>query len=143
RLEGTFNLPLASPQPGLLLSEVRRVLKPDGKVVVHALVANRPFPGPPALPGMASLVQHIPVEAEALEALCRAGFAAPYYEKLSDIHCSSVNDVELREMRLWASRAEDGQPEPACAVLYKGPFDQVTDDAGTVYRRGERVAVPS
>jgi hypothetical protein len=51
-----------------------------------------------------------------------------------------VNGVELREMRLvgWKSA---GSSWPAVAVVYKGPFEQVTDEDGTVFRRGEPVVV--
>jgi SAM-dependent methyltransferase len=143
RLEGTFNMPWARQQPGRILAEARRVLKPGGKIVVHALVGNRPLPGRPGLPGLAALVQYLPVDTDVLESLRHAGFAAAYYERLGNVPCFSVNGVEIREMRLWAWPAEDGQAEPATSVLYKGPFDQVTDDAGTVYRRGERVPVSS
>jgi hypothetical protein len=60
---------------------------------------------PTRLPGLASLVQHIPVETEPLEALGRAGFSGLFYEKLGDIHCFQVNGVDLREMRLVGLKA--------------------------------------
>ena len=47
------------------------------------------------------------------------------------------DDVAMRELQLegWKPAAEGGE----MLVLYRGPFAQVTDEAGTVYRRGERV----
>jgi hypothetical protein len=89
---------------------------------------------------MASLVQRVPVETEPLEALQGVGFGNLFYEKLGDIHCFQVNGVELREMRLagWKPAPASG---PTVAVVYKGPFEEVTDENGTVFRRGDRVVV--
>jgi catechol 2,3-dioxygenase-like lactoylglutathione lyase family enzyme len=140
RLEGSFNARVGPGQMDALLIEVARVLRPGGRIAIHGLVANAPFPGTPRLPGLASLVQSVPVETEPLESLRRAGFAGLFYEKLGDIHCFQVDGVELREMRLvgWKSVATS---EPRVLVVYKGPFDRVRDDDGTDYPRGEQVAV--
>jgi catechol 2,3-dioxygenase-like lactoylglutathione lyase family enzyme len=140
RLEGSFNALVKPGQLDSLLSEVFRVLRPGGRLAVHALVGDRPFPGTPRLPGLASRVQHVPVETEPLEALRRVGFGGLFYEKLGDVHCFQVDSVELREMRLvgWKSA---GTPWPTVDVIYKGPFEQVTDEDGTVFRRGERAVV--
>jgi catechol 2,3-dioxygenase-like lactoylglutathione lyase family enzyme len=140
RLEGSFNAPVQSAQLDTLLSEVHRVLRHGGRVGVHGLVGDRPFPGTPRLPGLASLVQRVPVETEPLEALRRAGFGGLFYEKLGDVHCIQVNGVELREMRLTGVKV-GGASWPRVEVVYKGPFSQVTDEDGTVYRRGEQVMV--
>jgi catechol 2,3-dioxygenase-like lactoylglutathione lyase family enzyme len=140
RLEGTFNARVESARLDAFLAEVRRVLRPGGRVAVHGLAGDRPFPGAPTLPGLASLVQHVPVETEPVEALRRAGLTGVYYEKLGDIHCFRVNGVELREMRLLAWRPGAGAG-PSTRVVYKGPFARLVDDDGTVYPRGERVAV--
>jgi catechol 2,3-dioxygenase-like lactoylglutathione lyase family enzyme len=140
RLEGAFNAAVDPGRLDALLAEVCRVLRPGGRVAVHGLVGDRPLPGTPGLPGLASLVQRVPVETEPLEALRRAGFGGLFYEKLGDIHCFQVSGVELREMRLvgWKSA---GAAWPTVEVVYKGPFAQVTDEDGTVFRRGEPVTV--
>jgi catechol 2,3-dioxygenase-like lactoylglutathione lyase family enzyme len=140
RLEGSFNAASQGQLDGLL-AEAFRTLRPGGRVAVHGLVGDRPFPGAPRLPGLASLVRHVPVETEPLDALRRVGFAGLFYEKLGDIHCFQVNGVELREMRLLGWKPAGEQDLAAVAVLYKGPFEQVTDEEGTVYRRGESVSV--
>jgi catechol 2,3-dioxygenase-like lactoylglutathione lyase family enzyme len=140
RLEGTFNLRLPAEQVRRLLGEAHRVLRPGGRICVHGLVASQAFPGAPSLPGLASMVQHIPVETEPLAALEQAGFAGLCFEKLGDIHCFQVGGVELREMRLagWKQAEEQGE---SCQVVYKGPFAEVTDADGLVLRRGERTTV--
>jgi SAM-dependent methyltransferase len=140
RLEGSFNALVKPSQLDVLLSEVFRVLRPGGRVAVHGLVGDRPFPGTPRLPGLASMVQHVPVETEPLEALRRAGFGGLFYEKLGDVHCFQINGVELREMRIVGWKSAEASSPPV-AVVYKGPFEQVTDEDGTVYHRGEQVVV--
>jgi catechol 2,3-dioxygenase-like lactoylglutathione lyase family enzyme len=139
RLEGSFNARVEEERRNALLAEAARALRPAGRITVRALVSDRPFPETPRLPGPASLVERIPVETEPLDALHRAGFGALFYEKLGEVHCFGVNGVELREMRLagWKSA---GSVWPSVVVVYKGPFEQVTDEDGTVYRRGEPVA---
>ena len=140
-LEGTLNVELAEATWTALLAEIRRVLRPGGKVALHGLVSDRPFPGKPALPGMAALVQHIPVETEAAERLRWAGFVGLYYEKLGDIHCFHAGGVDLREMRLLAWRPA-ADAAPVRHVLYKGPLASVRDEAGmSLLMRGQRVAI--
>jgi catechol 2,3-dioxygenase-like lactoylglutathione lyase family enzyme len=138
RLEGSFNASNPARTEGLL-AEAFRALRPGGSIAVHGLVGDRPFPGEPKLPGLASMVKHVPAEAEPLDALRRAGFAGLFYEKLGDIHCFSVSGVELREMRLTGWKPASGCER--VAVVYKGPFEQVKDEDGNSYRRGEAVVV--
>lgn len=138
-LEGTFNAALAPGRVEALVAGALRALKPGGKLSVHALVGDAPFPGAPDLPGLASVVERVPVETEPLAALTTAGFAGVFYEKLGDIHCFRVNGVELRELRLRGTK-----PTVAAgpgAVVYRGPFAEVVGECGTAFRRGERVEV--
>ena len=141
RLEGTFNATVEAGQLAAFLGEVRRVLRPGGRVVVHGLVGDGPFLGVPALPGLASLVQRVPVQTEVPDALRGAGFVGAFFEKLGDVHCFRVNGVELREMRLVAWRPFGEESSQTHHVLYKGPFARATDEDGVAYRRGERAAV--
>jgi catechol 2,3-dioxygenase-like lactoylglutathione lyase family enzyme len=141
RLEGSFNADVSPERLGRFLVEVRRILRPGGRLAVHGLVGDRPFPGTPALPGLASLVRRIPSWEEMAATVGGSGFGSLFFEKLGDIHCFRVNGVELREARLLAWRLAAAANGTTRYVLYKGPFEQVSDDEGNVYLRGQRVAI--
>jgi catechol 2,3-dioxygenase-like lactoylglutathione lyase family enzyme len=141
RLRGTFNAALAEADLRRAVSEARRVLKDGGTVAVHTLVADRPFPnGKPQLPGPAAYVQRVPLEAEPLRAVEGAGFGGLRLEKFGASPCFQHDGVQMREMLLTAVKVA-GAGERTRTVLYKGPFREVADDQGNVYRRGERVRV--
>jgi hypothetical protein len=143
RLTGTFNAALEKSQRELVVRESFRVLAPGGKVLVHGLVADRPFPGSqPSLPGLAALVSRVPLETEPLEALRAAGFAGLQLVKLTEAPWFRHDGVEMREMKLiaWKPAATDGNTR---RVVYRGPFRQAVDDTGNVYSRGRSVAVPA
>jgi catechol 2,3-dioxygenase-like lactoylglutathione lyase family enzyme len=140
RLRGSLNVPLADDEQRRLLDEARRVLRPGGRLFVHVLVADRPLQGPPQLPGPAAYVRHVPLESEPPRLLERAGFVGMRLLKLDAKPCFVRGEAALREMQLegWKPAAGRGAAQSA---LYKGPFRQVTDDAGRVYERGQRVPV--
>lgn len=140
RLVGTFNTNLSDAVKQRLVVEGRRVLKPGGKILVHGLMADRPFPGAqPSLPGLAAMVAHVPVHSQPLELLRNAGFVGIHITRYSDKPWLRHDGVELREVKLIA-----WQPESASTtrrVLYKGPFVEAVDESGNVFPRGKRVEV--
>ena len=141
RLRGSLNLPLPEDTRRRLVQEAMRVLRPGGRLFVHVLTADRPLAAPPALPGPAAAVQHVPLESEAIRLLEAAGFEDVRLLKLDAKPCFIRDKVEMRETQLegWKPARATAGPRPT--VLYKGPFQSVTDDAGLVYPRGRRVAV--
>jgi catechol 2,3-dioxygenase-like lactoylglutathione lyase family enzyme len=140
RLTGTLNAALPGEDCRRLLREARRVLRDGGQVQLHNLVADRPLPGRPQLPGPAAAVQRVPPEGEPLRLLEEAGFVGLHLTRFGASPCFQIEDVQMREMMLTAAKA-GGAPERSAVVLYKGPLREVTDDEGNVYRRGKRVHV--
>lgn len=141
-LEGTFNTTVEPAALQSFLKEIHRVLKPAGKVHVHSLVADRPLKNKPALPGPAALVDYVPLESEVMQAIVGAGFVGASFTKLGANACFTQDCAEMREMRLVAAKPIPAELfQQARTVLYKGPLSQVVDDQGTVYPRGQRVAV--
>jgi catechol 2,3-dioxygenase-like lactoylglutathione lyase family enzyme len=140
RLVGTFNARLTDEQQRSLIQEARRVLKPGGRVLVHGLMADRPFPGKmPTVPGLAAMVSQVPVQTFPIEELSKAGFVGLQITKYSDKAWFEHDGVELREVKIVGF-----QPQASAAkrrVLYKGPLAEAVDDLGTVYPRGQRVEV--
>jgi catechol 2,3-dioxygenase-like lactoylglutathione lyase family enzyme len=139
RLEGTCNARLEDLRPAEFLAEIFRVLRHGGKVMMHGLAGDRAIEAP-RLPGLAALVQRVPAANELLAALDAAGFVSMYYETFAAVTCLPVGG-ELREVRLLGWRPLAGAGAADRRVLYKGPLEQVVDDGGTVYPRGQAVAV--
>lgn len=140
-LEGTFNLELSVERRSRLIAEIYRILRPSGRISIHGLVADRPFPGKPNLPGPAAMVQYIPVETESHDELKTAGFIGLAFEKLGDIHCFRADGIELREMRLTAMKPLKCESTDNHYVMYRGPLSEVSDEQGQHYPRGVRVCV--
>jgi catechol 2,3-dioxygenase-like lactoylglutathione lyase family enzyme len=142
-LRGTFNADLPAGRLGQLVAEARRVLRPGGRLTLHALVANRPLSARPHLPGPAAAVERVPLLSEPLGALEAAGFAAIHLERLGAAGCFELEGNQLRELLLVGTKVQVSPFALTQAVIYRGPFRTVTDDHGTVYRRGEAVSVPT
>ena len=143
RLVGTFNAELTESQRTFLLKEALRVLKPGGKILTHGLMGDKPFPGTqPKLPGLAAMVQRVPVQTEPMEALRRAGFVGVQVVKFTEKAWFTIDGVELREVKFVAWKPAKGRGTETRQVLYKGPFARATADGGHTFERGKRVSVP-
>lgn len=87
----------------------------------------------------AAMVVHVPLVSQPIAELQAAGFGGLQITRYSEKPWFRHEGVELREVKIiaWQPSASNEQRR----VLYKGPFAEATDDRGTVYPRGQRVAV--
>ena len=92
------------------------------------------------MPGPAAAVRHVPATSEVVEELHRAGFADIRVEKLSETAYFVVDGVPMRELRIVARKPGHRPKVASHHAVYLGPMAEVTDDFGTVFRRG--VATP-
>ena len=131
-------MPLEGAVQERLVREALRVLRPGGRVFAHTLVGDRAL-SRPGLPGPAASVEFVPPESDPMRLLELAGFQGLRLMKFDAKPCFQREGVAMREQQLEGFKPVAG--EHRVAVVYKGPFRQVTGDDGTVFVRGERVHV--
>lgn len=127
-----------------LFDEMMRVLKPGGRVAISDIVSDEEVP------------EHLKADAELwsgcisgafqerafLEAFEKAGFYGICVEKRDDIPWRVVEGIEFRSVTVTAYKGKEGPClERNQAVIYPGPWSEVRDDDGHVFRRGVPVAV--
>ena len=144
QLRGTFNAALSPDERAAILREILRVLRPGGRFSLHLMVGDRPVARElPRMPGSAAQVRRVPVAAELMREVEAAGFVALECVRFSPSPVFRFDGVEMRELLLACVKppdAVDDSPEEAL-LIYKGPFREITDDGGRVYRRGEQVRI--
>ncbi len=104
-LHGTLNERVSENEQLARLGEALRVLKPNGVVNLHMLTANALVGEDEIrLPGPAAAVSAVPVDAEVLTLLGRAGFLDPRITFRAQQPCFRVRGAELCETRIEATK---------------------------------------
>jgi catechol 2,3-dioxygenase-like lactoylglutathione lyase family enzyme len=141
RLRGTLNLSLSQDQRNTLFAQVRRALKPGGRLFVHVLSGDQHVENP-SLPGPAGVVRVVPSEREVMAWLEQAGFVNIRMTKFDAKPCFVRDGIAMRESQFEGFTPPHNNNDQV-EVMYKGPFCEVRDDLGRSYPRGQRVLVPS
>jgi hypothetical protein len=140
-LEGTFNAQPVSGQPALILNETARVLRAGGTLLMHGVTADRPLSQTPQLPGPAAAVKYVPTTPELLDAVKDAGLVGSELLAFGETYRFLHAGAELRETRIRAWRADSTPRRFDEVVVYRGPFAELRDDSGLIFRRGEAICV--
>lgn len=140
RLRGTFNVPVTPSEIRTCLLQAFAALKPGGQVMLHTLTCEEPVTGELQLPGPAAYVKHVPVRLDLMTALEEAGFVDLRLTTFRSGACFEHQGTALRETQIVANRPVECSAK-TCAIVFKGPFQSVTDDEGHVWRRGEPTTV--
>lgn len=128
-----------------LLAEAFRALSLTGSVICGVLVSDEPLASlhnVRSAPAGAPL--RIPSETAVIAAFEHAGFhgITLHWSATAPEAIDRIGDAEVRMCTVQAYKGKQGPCwELGQAVMYRGPWSEVRDDDGHVYRRGERVAV--
>jgi ubiquinone/menaquinone biosynthesis C-methylase UbiE len=127
-----------------LIREIFRVVKVGGRIAISDIVSDEVVPqelrNDPVL--WSGCISGAFQESELLRLLEEAGFHGIAVDKWDEKPWQTVAGIEFRSATITAHKGKQGPCfEANQAVIYKGPWKQVEDDDGHVFRRGQRVAV--
>jgi SAM-dependent methyltransferase len=127
-----------------LFEEIFRVVKPGGRVAISDIVADEDVPvamqeDPDLWSGCISGAYR---EDLFLEAFSKVGFHGVEIAKRDEQPWQTVNGYEFRSMTVLAYKdLADTDLDRNQALVYNGPFEEVQDDLGRKFQRGERTPV--
>lgn len=127
-----------------LFSEIFRVLKNGGRAVISDIVSDEAVPealqNDPEL--WSGCISGALTEEGFLRAFAQAGFYGIQILKRDEAPWRTVAGIEFRSYTIEAFKGKQGPCfELNHAVIYKGPFREISDDDGHRFERGRRQAV--
>jgi SAM-dependent methyltransferase len=127
-----------------LFGEIHRVLRRGGRAIISDIVSDEDVPehlqrDPDLWSGCISGAFREDLLQRAFE---EAGFYGITVLDRQQTPWRTVEGIEFRSVTVAAYKGKEGPClDQKHAVVYRGPFRQVLDDDGHVFRRGDRVAV--
>ncbi len=127
-----------------LFREIHRVLKRGGRCAISDIVSDEDVPV--SMQNDSELwsgcISGAMREDRFLDAFAEAGLYGVTVAAYQDEPWAIVEGIEFRSLTVVAFKGKEGDCwEHNEAVIYNGPWKQVVDDDGHVFRRGERAAV--
>ncbi|MCA8990941.1 MAG: methyltransferase domain-containing protein [Planctomycetaceae bacterium] len=127
-----------------LFDEVFRVLKPGGRAAISDIVADEDVPLHMQRDGhlWSGCLSGAFREDRFLQAFRDAGFHGVHIAKRQSEPWQTIEGIEFRSVTVLAYKAAGGEEfDLNQAAMYKGPFSDIRDDFGHIFKRGEWTAV--
>ena len=127
-----------------LFAEIHRVLRRGGRCAISDIVSDEDVPAEMQNDSQlwSGCISGAMREDRFLQAFADAGLYGVEVAAYQSEPWAIVQGIEFRSMTVVAHKGKEGDCwEHNEAVIYNGPFRQVADDDGHVFKRGERAAV--
>ena len=128
-----------------LFQEIYRVLKSGGRAIISDIVCDKePTPEMIADPELWSgCLSGAFQEVAFLQQFADVGFDGIEILQRQEEPWQTVGGIEFRSLtvRAWKAPAPAEEETEERVVIYKGPWEEVTDENGTTFPRGKQVAV--
>ncbi|MEM9411623.1 MAG: methyltransferase domain-containing protein [Planctomycetota bacterium] len=127
-----------------LFAEIYRVLKPGGRAAISDIVSDEDVPmdlqNDPTL--WSGCISGAWREDKFVDEFTNIGFEGAKIDKRQEEAWQTVKGIEFRSVTILAFKPfSDICLERNQAVIYRGPFEKVSDDDGHTYKRGQRTAI--
>jgi hypothetical protein len=127
-----------------MLRELHRVLRKDGRIAISDIVADREIPAEMKADAKlwSGCISGAYTEQGFLTALEDAGFHGLEWAEFAETPWRVIKGIEFRAVVVTAHKGKQGPcPDAGQSVIYRGPWSEVRDDDGHVFRRGVRTPV--